>query len=239
MSREISIAENNFISALNDLDRDPIWGPVDVSAFPLVSAIRPDLLTQPRLVVWKVRLVWSIDLLMSVLGLTDRSKIIMLAADFVTAQRRLQSKLQLDLTDPNQTIREAATKVQLLLLPDGLKHINLSYDQKIAFGRSQIVLADDQLGHELQTLGLRSFMDHIAQTTDALSNALGIAPGKSRDQSKSLRIREALRNTQRDFKAVLNDILWHAENTTSQTERELFQQLAKPLQVTLRNNQDD
>ncbi len=239
MSRDVTIAESNYISTLNDLERDPNWGGVDVSPFTLASPVRPELLKQSRLVVWKVRLVWSIDLLMSALGLTDRSKIITLAADFTTAQRRLFSKIQLDLTDPNQTIREATIKVQLLLLPEGLKHVNLSYDQKIAFGRSQIALADDQLGHELQTLGLRPFMDHIAQTTEALSSALGIAPGKSRDQSKSLRIREAIRNTQRDFKAVLNDILWHAENTTSQDERELLQQLAKPLQVTLKNNQDD
>lgn len=239
MSREVSIAESSYLSSLNDLERDPNWGPVDVSAFALANAARPELLKQPRLVVWKVRLMWSIDLLMSALGLTDRSKILTLAADYMTAQRRLLSKLQLDLTDPNQTTREAATKAQSLLLPDGLKHINLSYDQKIAFSRSQIVLADDQLGHEVQTLGLKSFMDHIAQSTEALSSALGMAPGKARDQSKSLRIREALRNTQRDFKAVLNDILWHAENTTSQAERDMLQQLAKPLQVTIKNNQDD
>lgn len=235
MSKEGTIAERAFLNARDDLGRDPAWSAIDVSAYvePAAGVATPNLADQPRRVGWKVRLLWSVGVLAAALGLVDPQKLAALDARFDASERRLFAKNVLDLTDSDPALQEAAKRVQALLLPDGLKQINYTYDQEVLFGRGQITLAVDHLSAEVALLGLQPFLDQVSAATEALAAALGIAPGKTRDIAKSHRIKEALRSTQRDFKAVLSDILWHAEHAPTAADREALLALTKPLQAAL------
>lgn len=235
MSKEGMIAERAFISAGEKIAVDPGWSEIEVSAFvaPAAGVVPQNLADQPRRVGWKVRILWSISALMSALDLIDPKKVAALDADFDTAQRRLEKKATLDLTDTDPAISEAAQRVVSLLLPDGLAQNKLPYDQEVDFGLKQVAIAREKLTAEVSRLGLQPFMEHIERATKNLAEAIGLSPNTTRDAAKSRRIYEATRATQRDFKAVLADILWHVDYAPTAADREALLALAKPLQIAL------
>jgi hypothetical protein len=217
MSQFSTLPERACTALRHDLDQSPAWASIPE---PVEGDGAPARLSElPRRVGWKLRVVWAVNALLAALSVTDAATLRAADEGFDTPIRRLHLKLTLDLTDPDPDVRAAAARAQALLLPNGLTPINLPYDDEVDWGRNCADRAATLAPSDLTRLGLTPFLDAIAHGTAQLARALGIAPGKPRDLPKNRRIRAALAECQRAFKATYTDLRWHLDHAQDPAER--------------------
>lgn len=223
------VPEKGFLSVRETLKDGKAWAAVDAQA--IISGAQPITTTQPKDVLWKTRLLWSVSVLSNCLGLIDPQQLKEAEEAWENAQQRLHYKTELDARDTSPAIREAALRARNALLSgNGLAQNNLPFDEEVDFGRTQVELSQGELlSQDIAALNLQPFLDDIRLTTKKLAAVLGITDDTNRDVIRSIQIRKALDKCRATFRTIIDDIDWHLSCDPSPEEAKILNALRAPL----------
>jgi hypothetical protein len=229
------VSDKSFVAFLHDLS-EGAWKSVSIAKYDNAErTLSPAMLDAPQPVLWKLRIVWAIAALKDALGSGTLDK---LDADWDACQRRLYHQLATHADDKSQEIREAAARLQgLLLQGGGTGQTSLDYDGEVDFGRHQIlVTGEGQAAADVKKLKLGEALQDIAKATEALAKGLGRTSGGKRPAAPSARQREALAACTAAFNGVHDTIAWFIEHTPGGPELERLQALMAPFEALLERN---
>ena len=229
-----NVTDKGFIAFTHDLS-EGAWAPVDIGAFDNPERMLPaDPLQVPREVGWKLRATWTIATLRDAIGASSEV-LAGLDVRWDSTQRKLYHVLGSASEDQNPAVREAALRCRGALLEgNGVAQTKRSYDGEVDYGRNQVVLmTDGPLAADVSLLGLAPLRDEIRQTTEALAQGIGRAPGEQRTVARSERIRAGRAACAAAFNGIHQEIAWLVERTPPGAARTRLQALLAPFEALL------
>lgn len=184
----VYVTEDGFHALAEELSRGA-WGTVDITGL-LNSegvAAKP-LCTAPAIAYFKLELVTALDALGAARSSTYNVKDLDRTWD--NLQRQLNLALATAATDPDAGKREAAARLQKLLLHGGgTGQTRFKYHKEVDFGRKQVATAaKGEAAGDVALLGLGATVTAIGAATDALAAA--ISHGET-DERPSEQVRSA------------------------------------------------
>jgi hypothetical protein len=226
-----TLTDRAFVGFLSELSSGA-WAKIDTSKFEhLGDHGAASLLDAPHTVVWKLRLTWGIQGVMSALGNKPVGE---LDDAWDATQRRLFHKIAAAADAPESAQRDAADRLTaVLLLGNGTAQTALDYDAEVDFGRKQVALArsNQSIAADVKELGLEPTLAQIEQATEALAGGIGRQTGGKR-ATPSRRLRSALFDCAATFSGVRDAIEWFLSRTHPGTQHDQLEALLAPL-VTL------
>ena len=223
-----TLTDRAFVGFLDELSSGA-WAAIDTSKFEhLGDHGAAALLEAPHPVVWKLRLTWGIQGVVSALGSKPVSE---LDGTWDATQRRLFHKIAMVADAPESALRDAADRLTaVLLLGNGTAQTGLTYDAEVDFGRKQVALARDnpRVASDVKALGLELTLAEIAQASEALAAGIGRAPGGKR-ASPSRRLHDALTDCGATFNGVRDSIEWFQARTHPGPKHDQLDALLAPL----------
>jgi hypothetical protein len=229
------VTDKAFVAFLHDLS-EGAWKDVSITKHDKPDRqLAPAMLDASHPVIWKLRIAWAIASLKDALGSATLDK---LDADWDSAQRRLHHQLGALAEDKKADVREAAGRLQgLLLQGGGTGQTSFDYDAEVDFGREQIQLTKEgQAAADVKKLKLGDLLKDIATTTEALAKGLGRTAGGKRPAAPSARTRDAIGECTAAFNGVHDDIAWFVAHTSNGPARDHLTALQAPFEALLARN---
>lgn len=211
------------------------WATVDISAHDNPERRLPaDPLQVPRDIAWKLRATWAIATLRDALGASPEV-LAGLDGRWDSAQRKFNHILGAAAEDDSAAVREAAQRCRGALLEgNGVAQTIRTYDKEVDFGRNQVALmSSGPLVADVTLLGLAAIRDEISQTTEALAQGIGRAPGEQRSLPRFERIRAARAACSPAFNGIHQDLCWLIEHTPPGAVGTQLEALLAPLEALL------
>lgn len=195
------------------------WGAVEISPYLGADgrAVQP-LGTAPVFIALKIQLFQPIANVVRAMSGAGTAKLCDNAWD--GTQKLLHNTIAVGLASRDAAKRAAAERLQkLLLLGDGEKQTQLTYQQEVDFGRNQIrIMTESPHAADVTLLGLQPVVTELAATTNALAQAIGhgetgLPPAK--------RKRAATAACVAAFGAVARQLEWLTESGMEGVDRQM------------------
>jgi len=228
------ITERAFIAFAHDLSEGS-WAEIAIQDHDNEQhELGPDPFAIPRPVAWKLRATWSIATLRDALGASPEV-LAKLDVSWDSTQRKLYYAIGGAMEDESPEVRTAATRLKgALLSGNGTAQTALSYDDEVDFGRHQVeLMMHGALAEDTTTVGLTALRDRIHETTEALAQGIGRAPGEPRTMARSKRIRAAAAACASHFNGIHNEIAWLLASTPPGSARTQLERMLAPFQALL------
>ena len=228
------IAERAFVAFAHDLSEGS-WAEIAIQDHDNEQhELGSNPLEIPRTVAWKLRATWSIATLRDALGASPEV-LAGLDVSWDSTQRKLYYVLGGAMEDESPEVRTAATRLKgALLSGNGTGQTALSYDDEVDFGRHQVeLMTHGALAEDTTTVGLTTLRDRIHETTEALAQGIGRAPGEQRTMARSKRIRAATAACASHFNGIHNEIAWLLASTPPGSARTQLERMLAPFQALL------
>ena len=206
-----NVSDKGYASFLTNLENVP-WTeiPAPNPSTPLTEA--------PALVVLKHRLDRAVRGVLAAMGVSN--KVLVADQEWDRCQTRLNARVAFDENDTHPERRAAAGRVRAALLTgSGTAQNALAPDLEVDFGGAQVNQCKQgtPLYADVQALGYQPLIDDIRVASEALAVAVGREIPGPRPPSRSVQIREAVRDAARAFNAVddsIDDLLAQVDEGT-------------------------
>ena len=228
------VSEKGFVAFSHDASEGP-WAEVAIDAYDNEErTLGEGALEVPRPVAWKLRATWSIATLRDALGASPEV-LAGLDVSWDSTQRMLHHTLGGAQEDEDPEVRASATRLRgALLSGNGTAQTNLSYDEEVDCGRHQVeLMTHGALAEDAARVGLAALRDRIHETTEALAEGIGRAPGNARTLARSRRIRAAAAACANDFNGIHSEIAWLIAHTPHGLVRTRLERMLAPFQALL------
>lgn len=222
------VTDKGFSAFGRELDAGA-WKDVSIEKYD-VEDRKPSssLLSAPRVVTWKLRLLWAIRDLDDALGVSpDQLK--QLDDEWDASQRALHLYLASEAEHRDPERKAAAERLRgSLLAGAGTEQTTYGFEEEIDFGYQQVArVKKAPLAADAEKVGLSAYVTRVEAATDALAKGIGREPGKKR-AAPSKRLREALGVCSTAFNAVHEDLAFLIEHARAGKEREHLEALQGP-----------
>ena len=227
------VTDKGFSAFARELDAG-VWQDVSIDKYD-VDDRKPSasLLSAPRVVTWKLRLIWAIRDLDDALGVSPE-KLKQLDDEWDASQRALHLYLASEAEHRDPERKGAAERLRgSLLAGAGTEQTTYGYEEEVDFGYQQIArVKKAPLEADASRVGLAAYVTRVEEATDALAKGIGREPGKKR-AAPSKRLREAFGACSTAFNAVHEDVAFLIEHARAGKEREHLEALQGPFVALL------
>jgi hypothetical protein len=226
-----NVPSEGFIAFADELATDK-WATIDITPYvgPKQTTTQP-IFGIPSLITCKILLIWVLDTLMGVHGVTDNAK----KADKLwdNAQRRLRSLIEMWAAHHDALKCEAAARLRkALLLGAGTAQTMLGYHQEVDFARQQLkTVSTTQTAADIALLGLGVAIDDIREATDALADAISYGQTSSRPFEQR---QMAMTNCIATFESVTQTLTQIADNKGLEAQSILAAKLRVPFEALIK-----
>ena len=228
------VIDKGFSAFAHDLS-EGAWQAVSTKKYDTPTRKSAQLIEAPRPIAWKLRAMWVIADLDQALSLGSSEALARLDEAWDSAQRALSLTLAAGREHPEPAHRDAAERLQSALLAgSGAEQTTYSYDEEVDFGRHQVaVTSKGALAGDAKKLGLGAYLARVGETTEALAEGLGRAPGQKRAPARSKRMRDALIACSSTFNAIHDEMLFLLDHLPPGPARDHLEALQQPFLALL------
>jgi hypothetical protein len=234
-------SKDNLVSLQKSL-QEGSWGAIDAKTYE--SA--PSLLSAPILSVLKLRLLQKSLILAAIEG-SSTDLLSTHDGRWDNAQKRFFLKISIAETEDESTIKEAAARVRkALTLGDGLAQTKLGYDEEVAYGEKQVLLAraskdpgskDPSLAEDIAAINAEANIKEIEERTAEFKKVIKQTLGGADVTGRAARRKVASLDCITELNDAHRELEKHLNATTSAEIKAQIQKLQDELLAAVPQNE--